>query len=103
MAEVPVVKPLPETNARSWLGHDLPAILIPYGIPMFDRLHPLLATKSEKPRFNVIDPMFEIADPFPFFALYHIQWPYLLLKQLIFKRKKWMRINTSTARIFECP
>ncbi|KAJ9478330.1 Carbamoylphosphate synthase large subunit [Pseudozyma hubeiensis] len=48
------------------------------------------------------DPSFAKDDPWPFFALYHLQWPQLLLWQLVVRGKKWSRINVSTARIFEC-
>ncbi|KAN0063250.1 hypothetical protein ACQY0O_004414 [Thecaphora frezii] len=48
------------------------------------------------------DPSFAKDDPWPFFALYHLQWPQLLLWQLLVRRNKWSRINVSTARIFEC-
>ncbi|SNX83285.1 uncharacterized protein MEPE_01992 [Melanopsichium pennsylvanicum] len=48
------------------------------------------------------DPSFAKDDPWPFFALYHLQWPQLLLWQLVIRRNKWSRINVSTARIFEC-
>lgn len=59
-----------------------------------------LAVPAPLPPFT--DPSFAKDDPWPFFALYHLQWPQLLLWQLLVRRKKWSRINVSTARIFEC-
>jgi hypothetical protein len=97
-----VIKPLPRTKARTWLGHDLPVLFLPSLIPQLRRLHPLVPVNPQL-QVDVVDPMFEWQDPWPFFALYHIQWPFLLLRQLLIRRKKWQRINASTARIFECP
>lgn len=120
---------------NSWIGHDLPARLLPtahvLSSPWLQRLmrlvHPLwpaaavstagaglitlptssatpssfdLAAPAPLPPFT--DPSFAKDDPWPFFALYHLQWPQLLLWQLLIRRKKWSRINVSTARIFEC-
>ncbi|EST07577.1 hypothetical protein PSEUBRA_002662 [Kalmanozyma brasiliensis GHG001] len=59
-----------------------------------------LAASAPLPPFT--DPSFAKDDPWPFFALYHLQWPQLLLWQLVVRGKKWSRINVSTARIFEC-
>lgn len=59
-----------------------------------------LAAPAPLPPFT--DPSFAKDDPWPFFALYHLQWPQLLLWQLVVRRNKWSRINVSTARIFEC-
>ncbi|SPO23091.1 uncharacterized protein UTRI_01769 [Ustilago trichophora] len=120
---------------QSWIGHDLPARLIPtaslFSSHWIQRLmtliHPLWAkdaegavvgqiitiskTSSESTTFDLVapaplppftDPSFAKDDPWPFFALYHLQWPQLLLWQLVVRRNKWSRINVSTARIFEC-
>lgn len=59
-----------------------------------------LSASAPLPPFT--DPSFAKDDPWPFFALYHLQWPQLLLWQLGVRRNKWSRINVSTARIFEC-
>lgn len=59
-----------------------------------------LASPAPLPPFT--DPSFAKDDPWPFFALYHLQWPQLLLWQLVVRSNKWSRINVSTARIFEC-
>ncbi|EPQ28931.1 uncharacterized protein PFL1_03731 [Pseudozyma flocculosa PF-1] len=128
--------------SKSWIGHDLPARILPALLPRWvdsltSRVHPLwrpyaaLALKDQKslvaipaaaedgeptkaPRSTVFDldmpavippltdPSFAKDDPWPYFALYHLQWPQLLLWQLLVRRNKWSRINVSTARIFEC-
>ncbi|SPO24787.1 uncharacterized protein UTRI_01769_B [Ustilago trichophora] len=120
---------------QSWIGHDLPARLLPtasllssYWIQrLMCLIHPLWVkhaegtavgqiitipkTLSESTAFDLAapaplppftDPSFAKDDPWPFFALYHLQWPQLLLWQLVVRRNKWSRINVSTARIFEC-
>lgn len=120
--------PLPQ----SWIGHDLPARIIPqlnllggsWVQWVMSFVHPLwprdvVATpgatrvriEEGKAEFDLgagaplppfTDPAFAKDDPWPFFALYHLQWPQLLIWQLVVRRNKWSRINVSTARIFEC-
>lgn len=118
----------PTTHPQSWIGHDLPARLLP-SLPHLQRIsptiHPLFyppsqpqiittttssSSSSSRKRFDLTaaaplppftDPSFAKDDPWPFFALYHLQWPQLLVWQLAW-RSKWSRINVSTARIFEC-
>lgn len=121
---------------QSWIGHDLPARLLPSASilsgswvqGLMRLVHPLwsdapvapgqvitipttsqggreatsydLAASAPLPPFT--DPSFAKDDPWPLFALYHLQWPQLLLWQLVVRGKKWSRINVSTARIFEC-
>jgi hypothetical protein len=48
------------------------------------------------------DPMFDWEDPVPFLVLGHGQVVLLLWNCLVKKRKRWTRINVSTARVFEC-
>lgn len=103
----------------SWLAHDLPARLLPLVIPRFlrARLHPFWLKASESysvgsqalqsQGFNLDAPgsrdaAWDTQDPLPFFAFYHLMWPYLMLRQVLVKRRAWSRINVSTARIFEC-
>lgn len=103
----------------SWLAHDLPARLLPLIIPRFirGRVHPFWLTARESystgsdalksQGFNLDAPgsrdaAWDAQDPFPFFALYHLMWPYLMLRQVFVRRRAWSRINVSTARIFEC-
>lgn len=105
--------------AMSWLAHDLPARLLPLIIPRFirRRVHPLWLTTAESystgshalqsQGFNLDAPgsrdaAWDSQDPLPFFALYHLMWPYLMLRQVVIRRRAWSRINVSTARIFEC-
>ncbi|TKY86762.1 hypothetical protein EX895_004402 [Sporisorium graminicola] len=107
------------TLPQSWIGHDLPARLLPALTrlqrvmrtiqPLWTPPSPQIVASSKKfdlsapaPLPPFTDPSFAKDDPWPFFALYHLQWPQLLLWQLVVRRNKWSRINVSTARIFEC-
>ncbi|SOV04368.1 uncharacterized protein UDID_02384 [Ustilago sp. UG-2017a] len=72
-------------------------VTIPTGVGK--QVHFDLAAPAPLPPFT--DPSFAKDDPWPFFALYHLQWPQLLVWQLVVRRNKWSRVNVSTARIFE--
>lgn len=113
----PVV-PLPSSSPMSWLAHDLPARLLPLVVPRLLRrlVHPLWLRTSESASLiapgaaggfdldapGSRDAAWDAEDPLPFFALYHLMWPYLMLRQVLVRRRAWSRINVSTARIFEC-
>jgi hypothetical protein len=101
------------TPSMSWWGHDLIARRIPnlrLAAPgLLKTIHPLWTKQGA----NTGHPLYDLEsigrdaawdrhDPFVFFALYHIQMPYLLIRQLLIRRRAYSRINTSTARIFEC-
>lgn len=101
------------TPTMSWWGHDLIARIVPKSllIPSFllDLVHPLWRQKragAGHPLFDLEsvgrDGAWDRRDPFVFFALYHVQMPFLLLRQLFNRRRAYSRINISTARIFEC-
>ncbi|EPQ56693.1 hypothetical protein GLOTRDRAFT_105517 [Gloeophyllum trabeum ATCC 11539] len=47
------------------------------------------------------DVSFDASDPLPFFILAHVQIPWIIVR-LLWKGKGWSRINTSTARVYEC-
>jgi hypothetical protein len=124
----------PNTNQLpvGWIGHDLPAGIIPRLLPkrLCRAVHPFwvfpnqpsnesqrslppadhgpeLGDLSSVPASTFLlgllsDPVWSWNDPWPFFAMYHLHWPYLLLHQILLRRRKWSRINLSTSRIFEC-
>lgn len=48
------------------------------------------------------DASWDAGDPLPALALAHLLWPYLLVRQVLVRRRAWSRVNVSTARIFEC-
>lgn len=115
---------MPNSNAvpMSWLAHDLPARLLPLVLPSPLRrlVHPLWLSHRDVARSNAApsspslpgffdldapgarDAAWDSSDPLPFFALYHLMWPYLMARQVFVRRRAWSRINVSTARIFEC-
>ncbi|CAO1638853.1 unnamed protein product [Sympodiomycopsis kandeliae] len=108
----------PNAKPMSWLAHDIPARLLPLIIPHFirSRIHPFWIKASEVESNNTAllsqgfnldapgsrDAAWDPQDPVPFFAFYHLMWPYLILRQVFVKQRAWSRINVSTARIFEC-
>lgn len=47
------------------------------------------------------DGTYEIWDPLPWFALYHIYWPVRFAMCLV-KGTRWSRVNVSTTKMFEC-
>jgi hypothetical protein len=103
------ITPLPSTLPRSWVSHDLIVRLLPRLIPKGLRatIHPWLdQTVDERQGQGESwwwrDPMFDWEDPVPFLVLGHGQVVLLLWNCLVKKRKRWTRINVSTARVFEC-
>lgn len=111
-ANVDMIVPAQNVTTISWIGHDAVARLAPSFLPAKLRhlVHPLWICSpslSSPPvsqlihRPGRVDAAWDWSDPFPFFALYHIQWPHLLLRQLLVRQRAWSRINLSTARIFE--
>ena len=99
------------TPTMSWWGHDLIARRIPNAhlSRLLRVIHPLWIKQVQgagHPFYNLEaigrDAAWDRHDPFVFFALFHIQVPFLLLKQLFIRRRAYSRINISTARIFEC-
>ncbi|EMF08930.1 uncharacterized protein SEPMUDRAFT_52401 [Sphaerulina musiva SO2202] len=47
------------------------------------------------------DGTYEIWDPLPWFALYHVYWP-LRFAMCLVKGTRWSRVNVSTTKMFEC-
>lgn len=101
------------TPTMSWWGHDMIARRIPCARLSSTRLmraiHPLWVKKvpgNGHPLYDLEaigrDAAWDRRDPFVFFALYHVQMPFLLLRQLLVRRRAYSRMNISTARIFEC-
>ena len=109
---LPLMPPV-GVGPMSWWGHDLISRHIPARLPFFQwispAIHPLWKKHSTAghPDFDLEevgtkDAAWDVRDPFYFLALYHIQMPFLLLRQLFIRRRAYSRINISTARIFEC-
>lgn len=110
---ITTLMPLLGTPSMSWWGHDVIARIIPSYLPLprslLESIHPLWS-KNRSGAAHLLfdlesvgrDGAWDRRDPFVFFALYHIQMPFLLLRQLFLRRKAYSRINISTARVFEC-
>ncbi|KAL0947355.1 hypothetical protein HGRIS_013472 [Hohenbuehelia grisea] len=116
-------RPPANVAPQSWIGQALPlsiASLLPKSIA--SAIHPLLASTSHREHYATLspqpsrssvlsvladyllvgmeeDPTFDIHDPVPFFVLLHLQWPWLLIRQL-WAGKAWSRVNISTSRIW---
>lgn len=97
----------------SWWGHDLISRYVPSFKLLPDTIMRLIHPLWTKHDLRPIHPLYNLEaigkdaswdsrDPFASFALYHIQMPFLLLRQLLIRRQGYSRINLSTARIFEC-
>ncbi|KAG8406067.1 hypothetical protein J3459_015960 [Metarhizium acridum] len=87
-----------------WIGQDLveqvlyPALEI---LLLHTRSFYQFAKGLSEFREHVIgwkDGVFELWDPFPFWWLYHIQWPVIFLKHLF--KGRWHRANVSTGKLF---
>lgn len=105
-----------ETNYY-WIGHDLLTLLFNpflsslttepphhplfFFSPSFYRAykHNLLTFLSHLLTWK--DGTYEIWDPLPWFALYHIYWP-LRFAMCLVKGTRWSRVNVSTTKMFEC-
>lgn len=92
---------MPPLNVQpiSWHGHDVVARTVAY-------LKSFLALQEYSESYDTEeigrDGAWHPNDCWVYLFLYHIQWPYLLLRQALVRGKNFSRINISTARIFEC-
>lgn len=114
-----------EETSYYWIGHDLltllfnpflssPTIAPPpqhhpslssffsiFFSPSFYRAykHNLLTFLSHLLTWK--DGTYEIWDPLPWFALYHVYWP-LRFAMCLVTGTRWSRVNVSTTKMFEC-
>ncbi|KAF1360301.1 hypothetical protein EJ07DRAFT_116703 [Lizonia empirigonia] len=99
------VFPRTPTSSYYWVGHDLVSFLI---LPFLDAV---FGAGSWDPVFDGVatfwyhfsnwkDGTLTVADPWPFFVLYHVYWPAIFL-ECLYKGKAWSRINVSTTKMFE--
>lgn len=117
--------PKEEETSYYWIGHDLLTLLFnpflsslttkppphhpslssffPFFFfsPSFYRAykHNLLTFLSHLLTWK--DGTYEIWDPLPWFALYHVYWPVRFAMCLV-KGTRWSRVNVSTTKMFEC-
>lgn len=77
-----------------WLGHDIITLLSKRGT--------LGTYKDTFVRLiSWYDGTLELADPLPWFWLYHVFWPLQFLRCMV-AGVKWSRVNVSTGKIFTC-
>ncbi|EJU01176.1 hypothetical protein DACRYDRAFT_108508 [Dacryopinax primogenitus] len=105
----PMVHTQPDTSPLSWHGHMWFTVFLPYLFPILTRigLHPtfdyIVTDEEAKSQLPYTDATWDPDDPWPFFALYHVQWPWYLARFLVMRRhKRWNRFNVSTGTMFEC-
>ncbi|KAI1337547.1 carbamoylphosphate synthase large subunit [Xylariaceae sp. FL0016] len=103
-----LVTPTPDTLPRYWLGHDLVSLAIrPLLLELFGMFKgPTVDTSKEVGNFFSHfmawkEGTFEMWDPLPALALYHVYWPLTILDAWWHKRR-WSRINVSTTKVFSC-
>jgi hypothetical protein len=100
-----VVFPRTPTHSYYWAGHDLVTYLV---LPLLDFLtghasiHDVSAgvTTLWSHLSNWKDGTLTLADPWPFFVLYHVYWP-AKFAQALMRGRPWSRINVSTTKMFE--
>ncbi|EJD33543.1 hypothetical protein AURDEDRAFT_189066 [Auricularia subglabra TFB-10046 SS5] len=109
-----VVRPRDGEPAHIWLAHSLPYALARHLLPSW--LHPSLALSRRVPHDDAAwspghsetalhllldrdarDAQWDADDPWPWFALAHVHWPWLLA---IWGWRGWSRVNVSTSRFF---
>lgn len=99
------VYPRAPTKSYYWFGHDL----VDFGIlPALDALVGKGSWSDAVNGFGTLvkhlgywrDGTWTLADPVPFFVLYHVYWPSKFVASLR-SGKAWSRINVSTTKMFE--
>jgi catechol O-methyltransferase len=100
-----IITPDQPSDKYYWIGHDLVTLLI----------SPILAVicgqgNIEEAKINLMtfwkhltcwqEATFVVWDPWPFFVLYHVYWPFRFCECLVMDRQ-WSRTNVSTTKMFE--
>ena len=99
------VAPRTPTKSYYWIGHDV----VSFGIlPLLDLVAGRGTWQGVVNEWTVLarhlvywkDGTFTLADPGPFFVLYHVYWPAKFVESLR-TGKAWSRINVSTTKMFD--
>lgn len=101
-----VARPPVDATPRYWIGHDLVAlVLVPFlRLLMWPFSVFKLLDSAKEFADHVIrwqDGLFEIWDPWPSVALYHVYWPSAFLETW-WRGERWSRVNVSTTKMFAC-
>lgn len=101
-----VVRPPADVTPRYWIGHDLVTlVLLPFlklliwPFSIFKFIDSLSEFADHVMSWQ--DGLFEIWDPWPSVALYHVYWPGAILESW-WKGERWSRVNVSTTKMFAC-
>jgi catechol O-methyltransferase len=99
----PIVTPREDQPAVYWIGHEIVTLLC---LPLVERQFSAwtyltnVATLLQRVMFWT-DAVYAGWDPLPFWWLYHVYWPGLLVASA-WAGKKWSRLNMCIGRIIEC-
>lgn len=103
-SEPTIITPREDQPVVYWIGHEIVTLLF---LPFVQRggFSPSkylinIATLVQRVLFWT-DGMFALWDPLPFWWLYHVYWPGILIACAVTGRK-YSRLNVSTGRILEC-
>lgn len=101
-----VVRPPVDVSPRYWIGHDLVVLLL---LPLWRLLvRPFSVFEFTNQVSQFVehvqwwqDGTFEMWDPWPFVALYHVYWPKAIMEAW-WRGERWSRVNVSTTKMFAC-
>ncbi|KAJ4391542.1 hypothetical protein N0V93_005160 [Gnomoniopsis smithogilvyi] len=101
-----VVRPPVDATPRYWIGHDLVTlVLLPLSRVVICPFSVFQFIDSIKEFVDHVlwwqDGLFEMWDPWPFVALYHVYWPGAILESW-WRGERWSRVNVSTTKMFAC-
>ncbi|KAH8896766.1 hypothetical protein GQ53DRAFT_819029 [Thozetella sp. PMI_491] len=105
IASEPIYPPA-NTRPRYWIGHDIVSMILGPGISLslrhsslHDWIRGCLSCVSHILFWK--EGTFEILDPLPALALYHLYWPWTIIGAW-WSRRRWSRVNVSTTKMFAC-
>lgn len=101
-----VVGPSADVAPRYWLGHDLVVLVL---LPLLKlvvwpfSLSSCISSCREFAEHFLFwkEGTFELWDPWPFVALYHVYWP-MVIVETWWRGERWSRVNVSTTKMFAC-
>lgn len=101
-----VVRPPTDVTPRFWIGHDLVVLVLLPLLRLSIRPFSVSICAESVSEFveHVLwwqDGLFEMWDPWPSVALYHVYWPRAIFGAW-WKGERWSRVNVSTTKMFAC-
>jgi catechol O-methyltransferase len=100
-----IITPDQPSDGYYWIGHDLVTLLIAPILAVICGQGSIEEAKVSLTTFwkhltSWQEVTFVVWDPWPFFVLYHVYWPFRFCECLIMDRQ-WSRVNVSTTKMFE--